>query len=53
MNLIDWAERGLIPDSVTRIGIRRLLAARDHPKCRPRQHDHRQAEKRRCGSPYH
>ena len=28
MNLTDWAERGLIPDSVIRIGIRRLLAAR-------------------------
>jgi len=28
MNLIDWAERGLIPDSLIRVGIRRLLAAR-------------------------
>ncbi len=28
MNLIDWAERGLIPDWLIRAGIRRLLAAR-------------------------
>jgi len=28
MTLIDWAESGLIPDSLIRVGIRRLLAAR-------------------------
>lgn len=28
MSLIDWCERGLIPDSVTRAGIRRLCAER-------------------------
>ena len=28
MSLIDWCERGLIPDSLTRIGIRRLNAQR-------------------------
>ncbi len=26
--LIDWAERGLVPDALVRLGIRRLLAAR-------------------------
>jgi cyclopropane-fatty-acyl-phospholipid synthase len=28
MSLIDWCERGLIPDALTRIGIRRLCAER-------------------------
>jgi len=28
MSLIHWCERGLIPDTLTRIGIRRLCAQR-------------------------
>ena len=28
MNLIDWCERGLIPDALTRFGMRRLIARR-------------------------